>query len=136
MTKGVRNPSPTCKIGGCDGLHEALGWCNAHYLRWSRTGSTESRKRSSVERFWASVDKTDECWLWLQVLLASGYGKFYANGRQHLAHRYAYELLVGPIPDGLQIDHLCRVKNCVRPDHLEPVTPGVNTRRARAARAA
>ena len=48
------------------------------------------------------------------------YGKFYADGRTQLVHRYAYEWANGPIPDGLVIDHLCRVTACVNPDHLEP----------------
>lgn len=79
------------------------------------------------ERFWAKVNKTDGCWLWT----ASGepYGQFWLNGKYVGAHRYAYESLVGPIPEGLTLDHGCLVKRCVRPDHLEPVTGAVNTLR-------
>lgn len=73
------------------------------------------------------------CWIWQLSISVWGYGriKIWVDGGQKLisAHRYAYEALVGPIPDGLQIDHLCRVRSCVNPDHLEPVTPGENTRR-------
>ena len=73
-------------------------------------------------RFWAKVDKTETCWLWTGGQSA-GYGRFGFKGRPNLgAHRFAYELLVGPIPPGLDLDHLCRVRNCVNPDHLEPVT--------------
>jgi hypothetical protein len=91
-------------------------------------------RRSAEERFWAKVVKTDSCWLWVGATSApKGYGAFTipADGqwRNVLAHRFAYELLVGPIPVGLQIDHLCFVTNCVRPTHLEVVTPGVNKRR-------
>ena len=79
----------------------------------------------------SKVNKTETCWLWTAGVNASGYGKF---GREptgpELAHRVAYELLVGPIPDGLVLDHLCRVRICVNPAHLEPVTSGENTRRA------
>jgi hypothetical protein len=91
-------------------------------------------KRSLEKRFWAKVDKGDGtgCWLWTGTRWAKGYGQVRHQNRRLLAHRVAYELLVGPIPDGYQIDHLCRVTRCVRPDHLEPVTPLENARRAAA----
>jgi len=62
------------------------------------------------------------CWLWTGAGTGNGYGKFWVFPRMVPAHRYAYEFCVGPIPEGLEIDHLCRVRNCVNPDHLEPVT--------------
>jgi hypothetical protein len=88
-------------------------------------------------RFWARVEKRpDGCWIWTGVINHNGYGRYtYArpDGRSlaSRAHRIAYELLVGPIPDGLQLDHLCRVKACVNPAHLEPVTQDENMRRTR-----
>lgn len=82
------------------------------------------------ERFWAKVDKTDACWLWTAAKDPRGYGYFKVGGKLLRAHRVAYEFLVGPIPCGLTIDHLCCVKSCVRPDHLEPVTGAENQRRA------
>lgn len=87
-----------------------------------------NRRRDVVERFWAKVDKTEGCWNWTGVLLR-GYGQFAYRRRMVLAHRFAYELLVGPIPDGLVIDHLCRNPRCVNPAHLEPVTPRENVLR-------
>ncbi len=69
------------------------------------------------------------CWIWTAALNAGGYGLIGHNKRSYLAHRFAYEHFIGPIPKGLQIDHLCRTRCCVNPDHLEPVTPKVNTRR-------
>lgn len=76
--------------------------------------------------FWEMVLKTDGCWLWTGPTTNGGYGKIKAK----LAHRLAYEELVGRIPDGLEIDHLCRNILCVRPDHLEAVTHDENMRRA------
>lgn len=71
------------------------------------------------------------CWLWTGPRDRKGYGIAWLPGRKSArAHRWVYEQLVGPIPEGLQIDHLCRVKACVNPDHLEPVTGRVNILRA------
>lgn len=74
------------------------------------------------ERFWNKVEKTDGCWLWLACTDRDGYGIFQLDGRAQKAHRVAYENLVGAIPVELQIDHLCRNRACVNPEHLEPVT--------------
>lgn len=87
------------------------------------------RVRPTAERFWPKVDKSGECWLWMPALRPDGYGYFHLDGRMQLAHRVSYALSVGPIPEGLQIDHLCRVRACVRPDHLEAVTQAENIRR-------
>ena len=62
------------------------------------------------------------CWLWTATGNGNGYGQFWSEKRMVYAHRHAYERWVGPIPDGLQIDHLCRVRCCVNPNHLDPVT--------------
>lgn len=88
-------------------------------------------KLTIEERFWAKVNKgsSDNCWLWTACVDKDGYGFFWNGAKQGFAHRYAYEWFVGPIPKGLQIDHLCRVRNCVNPDHLETVTNRENTLR-------
>lgn len=85
-------------------------------------------------RFWARVERSDSCWLWTGSTTKAGYGMFGAGRRgmgNLYAHRYSYEWAKGPIPAGLHIDHLCRVRNCVNPAHLEAVTQGENNRRAR-----
>jgi hypothetical protein len=81
------------------------------------------------DNFWKHVNKTATCWLWTGRLVKGGYGMFFLNRdgcvRGRVAHRVAYELLVGPIPEGLTLDHVkdrCNNTNCVNPAHLEPVT--------------
>lgn len=69
------------------------------------------------------------CWEWTGTILDSGYGQYWSDGRGVYAHRYVYEQLVGPIPDGLTLDHLCRNRRCVNPAHLEPVTHRTNIHR-------
>lgn len=101
----------------------------------------EMRKSTAAERFW---DRTDlngpvpeyrpdlgPCWLWSGAL-HNGYGGFFADGQRWRVHRWSYEFLVGPIPEGLHLDHLCRVRHCVNPAHLEPVTNQENIRRGEA----
>lgn len=82
-------------------------------------------------RFFKFVDKWyDGCWRWMGGFHHSGYGLFTPyQSKTVWAHRFSYELAKGPIPDGLVIDHLCRVPSCVNPDHLEAVTPRENALR-------
>lgn len=77
------------------------------------------------------------CWIWIGGVTKAGYGNFCierdghgGHQTQKLAHRFAYETLIGPIPEGMQLDHLCNNKRCVNPDHLKPVTARENTLRA------
>lgn len=86
-------------------------------------------KGTPAQRFWAKVDPTGPCWLWTAGVDGTGYGQLKVGKRTLKAHRFAYELLVGPVPDGLELDHLCRVRHCVNPGHLEPVTHAENCRR-------
>jgi hypothetical protein len=74
------------------------------------------------DRFWAKVDDSGECWLWTASLDPCGYGQFFYDGRPRKAHRVAYESECGPIPAGLELDHLCKTRHCVRISHLEAVT--------------
>jgi hypothetical protein len=75
------------------------------------------------------IRHTDECWTWKGSHSRNGYARIKVSGRLLQAHRVMYEGLVGPIPDGLTIDHLCRNRGCVNPAHLEAVTHGVNVLR-------
>ena len=77
-----------------------------------------------ADRFWAKVEKTEGCWLWTAAKLPTGYGKIGVGGKSGgwaLAHRVAFELSVGPIPEGMTVDHLCHQRSCVRPTHLQVV---------------
>lgn len=131
-----------CAWAGCDRAGESRKnrrtpqkWCSMHRSRRRRglpmdapPGLPKARCKPWPGRFWEKVDRRGdgECWRWLASLNDGGYGQISINGRPHRAHRVAYELVRGPIPDGLVIDHECRNRWCVNPWHLEPVTNEVN----------
>lgn len=141
MPKGIPSPTKVCSVDGCENPHGSRGWCGKHYARFRRTGDPLGVRRPSPEgRFWSKVDKAGPlpkwapflgpCWLWTGHLDRYGYANFgLGKHRMVKVHRFAYELLVGPIPEGLEIDHLCRVRHCVNPAHMEPVTHAENMAR-------
>jgi len=83
------------------------------------------------DRFWGKVDASGDCWSWSASVGSHGYGQFRVWGDRTMvtAHRMAWTILVGPVPEGMTLDHLCRNRRCVNPDHLEVVTRGENIRR-------
>lgn len=135
----------TCSIDGCQAKHYGRGWCSRHYQRWWKHGDPLwDPQRPPLARFWEKVGVSDvadpdACWLWRGSTWL-GYGRFNLSGarpvKTTLAHRFLYELLIGPVPRELSLDHLCRVRNCVNPVHLEPVTHAENVRRGAASRRA
>lgn len=129
-------PKPPCSIDECEQPAKARSWCKTHWARWKRTGDPlgirQQERVDVLERIMRKVAKQDDgCWIFTGHLNNKGYGQ--VNLGQHegraLVHRVVYERLVGPIPDGLVPDHLCRVPACCNPAHLEPVTHAENVRR-------
>lgn len=124
-----------CSEVGCQTNTHARGLCFKHYMRLLRHGSTF--KPDWNDRFWAKVERTETCWLWMGAPSRKGYAQFRTpEGKQVAVHRLAYAHIYGPIPDGMTLDHLCRVHNCVNPEHLEPVTRGENVLRGQTLAAA
>lgn len=94
----------------------------------------ETRKRRvtpAEDRFWPKVQVTQGCWLWIGGRDMHGYGHFYfgPDDGQGGSHRFSWELRNGPVPAGMHLDHLCRVRHCVRPDHMEVVSNRENVLR-------
>lgn len=162
--RGTLPPLPsrpvTCTAPGCDDPIRpggARGLCPKHYQRVTKSkwGLEQPRRTAPLrDRFYAMVSQEPcpcgcSCRLWTGGLNKYGYGHFSISNKTHLAHRVAYEFEVGPIPDGLVIDHVyeagCRHRSCVNREHLEavsdtinnqrvPLTPVVSARRAAAGR--
>lgn len=86
-------------------------------------------RQTIQERFWSKVRITNTCWLWMASCNKDGYGVFRLNRSMKKAHRMSYAWVLGEISEGFELDHLCRHRNCVRPNHLEPVTHLENMRR-------
>lgn len=107
----------------------------ANYLKCAAFSSTKMTSKD-LARFQSKVSvQEDGCWIWTGCRLQSGYGQF-RLGKMRPAHRVAYEHWVGQVPDELEMDHLCRVRACVNPSHVEPVTPRENLMRSPIAPAA
>lgn len=122
----------SCEVAECDRLADSLGLCELHYQRLKLHGSTDDPRPTVEERFYVKTTQTSEGHLlWTGGTIQSKslvYGQFCALG-ETLAHRVAYRLFVGEIPEGYQVDHLCSITLCVWYEHLEAVPPEENVRR-------
>ena len=99
-----------------------------HLNHGSQLSEVVMLKIPAIKRFWPKVQKTKTCWNWTGARNRTGYGAF-TDGTTLRAHRWSYEYFVGPIPCGLVLDHLCRNRLCVNPEHMEPVTNKENIMR-------
>lgn len=137
-------PDRICQVDGCERPLLARGWCGTHYGRWAKYGQVELP--TMVERFWMEVDKNGPvsecrpdlgpCWLWTGGISdrpSGAYGRIWDRAAKEYVytHRFSFELARSMAPEGLDLDHLCRVRLCCNPDHLEPVTRAVNVGRGR-----
>lgn len=120
----MKTLTATCSIKGCDRGVAARGWCMKHYQRWNTYGTTELRAITPQMRFWSKVDRrfSGACWVWEGVRDRDGYGAVKINQRTRRAHTVAWTWTHGDPAPGLVPDHLCRVRSCVNPDHIEWVT--------------
>lgn len=119
-----------CSIEDCNRKYRANNYCSKHNQQLRIHGKiyTSVYRGEPIKRFEQKINKTDTCWYWTGGILL-GYGYFWYNNKTLKAHRFSYELYKEKIPYGLTIDHLCEIKKCVNPDHLEAVTIQENLKR-------
>lgn len=137
----------TCAIDGCERPHIARSWCDLHYRRWKTHGDPIKTLRLIGDVPERLIDKitvlSNDCWQWRSVR-PDGYANVVWGGAKRMAHRVIYELFVAPIPDDLELDHVCHSldlachggtscphRRCVNPAHLELVTGQENCTRSR-----
>lgn len=122
-----------CSVAGCSAKHLANGLCRAHYLRLYRHSDLNKRSmhgENLVARIMAKVRVVESgCWIFTGCLTENGYGHIRDGRKMVMAHLALYEKLRKPVSDGLELDHVCRVRSCVNPDHVEEVTHQVNVQR-------
>lgn len=100
--------------------------CASKYRIQAGPKPTGRPRVPAIKRFWKYVRKVDGCWLWIGAVTWDGYGRLRLPDRTVRAHRWAYQRFIGTIPEGMELDHLCKTRCCVNPDHLEPVTRDEN----------
>ena len=116
--KCLENPR-LCEIDGCAQKHKCKGLCAKHYQRMLKRGTFDLQIFPDfATRFWTKVNKTETCWLWIAGKDTGGYGTIIYKGKTQKAHRVAWQIYFGAIPDGMCVLHQCDVRNCIKPEHL------------------
>lgn len=112
-----------CLFDDCGRHREGRGYCKGHYSQLMRGQQIRklSQDKTLADRFWEKVSRTDGCWNWTGTI-SNQYGSLKVNGKDLRAHRISYEINIGPIPEGMLIDHKCHNRLCVNPTHLQLAT--------------
>jgi len=114
-----------CTVGECLKPRYARSMCQAHYARWYRNGDPLAGKAlpgQSAYAFWALTEDREGCRVWAGGSNGNGYGRLSVNGRMVYAHRHAWQITNGDIPEGMVVDHTCYNRACVKPSHLRLAT--------------
>jgi HNH endonuclease len=130
---------PFCSFTGCNkAVYGRQDICYAHYMQKRRTvGKLKPLRTSRYDSLetriakWKTLSTVNEdgCWIWQAASTSGGYGQASVNGHRQVVHKLVWEFYNGPVPDGLELDHLCRQRHCWNPEHLEAVTHKVNGER-------
>ena len=125
------NPGSICKVADCDEKADAQGFCPPHYRRWKKHDDPLAGRlgvgRSIEERLtYFSCLAESGCIEWTGALRADGYGQLYVEGKMELAHRLSYQSVHGALDSSLEIDHICRNRKCINPEHLRQVDRSTN----------
>lgn len=122
-----------CEVENCENKHFSKGMCKAHYLRMYRRGNLELMRLNGYTAYEKVMIKSEEqengCRIFKGCILYHGYGQIRDGDKMKMAHRVTFEHKKGKVPDGFEIDHLCRNRACVNPEHMEIVTHVENVRR-------
>lgn len=119
--KVIDRSAGTCSVDQCGRKHYAKGLCSSHWKQQFRGEEVRTLSGIAVpfkDLLWSRINQTDTCWLWTGPLTDKNYGYFQQDYQFWYAHRYMYTRFIGPIPEGIEIDHICWVTNCVNPEHL------------------
>lgn len=126
-------PGTRCSVEDCAQPVSGRGWCGAHYANWYETGDPLARHRKRAytdpeESFAARTEWKGLCMVWTGTIAANGYGRMWNDGSSVAAHRYAWERENGPIPEVVEIDHICHNRKCVTVEHLRLSSRAQNMR--------